>query len=125
MSRQLLHESFIHPAISTHMGGGYEETLNEVIHAIANNPIVIVGMKQNPFCKTVRKNLDLEILSYHYLEYGSYFRGWRRRLVLKMWSGWSTFPMVFVRGQLVGGSQDVDALLASGELRKLLDHAKV
>ena len=123
MSRQLLNESFIHPAINAHMGGGYEETLNEVIHAIANNPIVIVGMKQNPFCKTVRKNLDREKLSYHYLEYGSYFAAWRRRLALKMWSGWSTFPMVFVRGQLVGGSRDVDALLASGELKKLLGNA--
>jgi glutaredoxin-related protein len=37
-----------------------------------------------------------------------------------LWTGWPTFPMVFVRGQLVGGAQDLEALIASGELQRLL-----
>jgi glutaredoxin-related protein len=39
---------------------------------------------------------------------------------LKMWTGWPTFPMVFVKGVLVGGATDVQALISSGELKKLL-----
>jgi monothiol glutaredoxin len=35
-------------------------------------------------------------LDFIYLEYGSYTKGWRRRLALKMWTGWPTFPMIFV-----------------------------
>jgi glutaredoxin-related protein len=59
-------------------------------------------------------------VDHQYLEYGSYLRDWRTRLALKMWTGWPTFPMVFVRGQLVGGAQDLEKLIASGELPRLL-----
>ena len=44
-------------------------------------------------------------IAHHYLEYGSYFSEWRRRNALKMWTGWPTFPMVFVKGALVGGAE--------------------
>jgi glutaredoxin-related protein len=36
-----------------------------------------------------------------------------------MWTGWPTFPMVFVRGMLIGGAQDVEKLIAAGELASL------
>jgi glutaredoxin-related protein len=37
-----------------------------------------------------------------------------------MWTGWPTFPMVFVKGTLIGGAQEVEKLIASGELQRLL-----
>jgi len=73
--------------------------------ATATNEIVVVGMRQNPFPKKARKLLDAAGLPYKYLEYGSYLGEWRRRLALKMWTGWPTFPMVFVKGVLVGANQ--------------------
>ena len=45
---------------------------------------------------------------------------WRERNALKMWTGWPTMPMVFVRGVLVGGAEDVQKLIASGELQRML-----
>ncbi len=36
-------------------------------------------------------------------------------------SGWPTIPQVFVRGELIGGADIVEELLASGELRQTLD----
>ena len=57
---------------------------------------------------------------YHYMSYGNYLSDWRRRNALKMWTGWPTFPMVFVKGTLVGGADDLDKLIASGELHRLL-----
>ena len=35
-----------------------------------------------------------------------------RRLALKMWTGFPTFPMIFVDQQLVGGNSDLEKLLA-------------
>ena len=35
-------------------------------------------------------------------------------------TGWPTFPMVFAKGVLVGGAQDLDKLVSSGELQRLL-----
>ena len=59
-------------------------------------------------------------MAFKYLEYGSYLSEWRRRNALKMWTGWPTLPMVFVKGVLVGGADDVARLLASGELDALV-----
>ena len=64
--------------------------------------------------------LDAQGVDYKYVEYGSYFSQWRARNTLKMWTGWPTFPMVFVRGVLVGGANDLNALIASGELKQLV-----
>jgi glutaredoxin-related protein len=45
---------------------------------------------------------------------------WRERNALKLWTGWPTFPMVFVKGNLVGGANDLQKLIAGGELKALL-----
>jgi glutaredoxin-related protein len=37
-----------------------------------------------------------------------------------MWSGFPTFPQVFVRGTLIGGFTDTRKALEDGSLRKLL-----
>lgn len=54
------------------------------------------------------------------MEYGGYLSQWRLRNALKMWTGWPTFPMVFVKGTLVGGFEDLKALHDAGQLRDLL-----
>jgi glutaredoxin-related protein len=70
--------------------------------------------------RKARKALDARGIRYAYLEYGSYFNTWRRRNALKMWTGWPTFPMVFVKGMLIGGKTDLDRLIDSGELARML-----
>ena len=120
MSRLVLDESRIHPAVREKVATHNTDIVKEVETAIAAHPVVVVGMAQNPAPKKVRRELDEAGIAYQYLEYGSYFNTWRRRNALKMWSGWPTFPMVFVNGVLVGGADDVARLMASGELQKLL-----
>ena len=38
-------------------------------------------------------------------------------------SGWPTIPQLFIRGELVGGADIAEELLASGELRNKLESA--
>ena len=92
----------------------------EVRAAADANPVLVVGMSGNPFCRQARKSLAAAGVAFKYLGYGSYVGEWRRRNALKMWTGWPTFPMVFVKGRFVGGASDLDALIASGELKQLL-----
>ena len=40
-----------------------------------------------------------------------------------MWSGWPTFPQVFVSGELIGGADIVTQMHESGELKKVLEEA--
>jgi monothiol glutaredoxin len=120
MPRYILDEARIHPAIRDRVAGLNADIVKEVQDAIAANAVVVVGMRQNPMPKNARKLLDMNGIAHKYLEYGSYFSGWRRRNALKMWTGWPTLPMVFVKGVLVGGAEDLARLHASGELQKLL-----
>jgi glutaredoxin-related protein len=120
MARQVLDEAKIHPEIRAKIAGHHADVITEVKAAIAANQVVVVGMAQNPFPKRARKALKSAGIAFEYLEYGSYLNNWRRRNALKMWTGWPTMPMIFVKGMLIGGAQDLDRLIASGELKRML-----
>src|SRR5256885_8106422 len=118
MPRAILPEAQIHPAVREKIASYRSDVLEEVQAAVGANEIVVVGMRMNPFPKKARRLLDAEGIAYTYIEYGSYLGAWRRRLALKMWTRWPTFPMGFVKGVLVGGADEVAELIASGELRR-------
>jgi monothiol glutaredoxin len=120
MPRSILDEAQIHPAIRETIAANHADLVREVQAAVAANDVLVVGMKQNPAPKEARKALDAAGIAYKYLEYGSYFGLWRRRNALKMWTGWPTFPMIFVKGIFVGGASDLSRLIASGEIRAML-----
>ena len=120
MPRALLADAQLHPAIRDKVASHHADIVKTVQAAITQHPVVVVGMAGNPWPKKARKALDAAGVAHHDLDYGSYFSGWRPRNALKMWTGWPTLPMIFVKGQLVGGATDLQKLIASGELRKLL-----
>ena len=117
MPRKILPEDRIHAAIRERIATHNADIVGEVEAAIAANRFVVVGMKQNPMVKKARGLLDAASLPHAYLEYGSYFSEWRRRNALKMWSGWPTFPMVFVGGALIGGADDLKKLIDAGAVK--------
>lgn len=120
MPRATLDESRIHAVIRPRIAGYHQTVVNEVMDAVAAHDVVVVGMAINPHPRRARAALDAISQPYKYLEYGSYFRQWRKRLALKMWTGWPTFPMVFVEGTFVGGASELKALIESGELKRML-----
>ena len=98
------------------MTANHADTLREVEDAIKAHDVVVVGMSQNPHVRKVRAALDEAGVPFHYLEYGSYFSEWSRRLAIKMWSGWPTFPQVYVKGELIGGEDLTKEAIARGDL---------
>jgi monothiol glutaredoxin len=120
MPRPILDESRIHPAIREQIATHEQAIVQEVQAALQKNAVVVVGMATNPFPKKACKALDAAGVAYKYLEYGNYFNNWRQRNALKLWTGWPTLPMIFVKGTLIGGANDLTKLIDSGELKKLL-----
>ena len=114
MPRAVLDEAHIHPAARERVANYHRAVVQEVQDAVAANDIVVVGMRMNPFPKKARRLLDAAGKPYKYLEYGSYLGAWRRRLALKLWTGWPTYPMVFVKGVLIGGASELEKFLNSG-----------
>lgn len=120
MSRPILDDAHIHPLARATIDTHESAIVSEVKQAIVANAVVIVGMALNPYPGKARKALDAIGVPYKYLEYGGYFSQWRPRGALKMWTGWPTFPMVFVKGTLVGGAAELKSLITSGEFDRLV-----
>jgi monothiol glutaredoxin len=120
MPRPILDETRVHPAIREHVANWHADVVHNVQAAAHSNAVLVVGMAQNPFVRRARQALRAVGQPFHYLEFGSYLSQWRRRNALKMWTGWPSFPMVFVRGVLVGGFAELHRLIESGELKRLL-----
>jgi len=120
MSRTILEEARLHPAIRERVGNLNADIVHNVQAAATSNAVLVVGMAGNPHVRRAKRALDAAGIAYQYLEFGSYLGGWRRRNALKMWTGWPTFPMVFVKGILVGGADELERLVGGGELKRTL-----
>jgi monothiol glutaredoxin len=103
------------PALAK-MTSFHADTIREIEEAVRTHDVVVVGMSQNPHVRNVRKMLDEAGVKFEYLEYGSYLSEWKKRLAIKLWSGWPTFPQVFVKGELIGGEDLTKAAIADKKI---------
>ena len=118
--RPLLSDSSRTPLVADKVAGFHADAVHKVQAAVNSDPVVVVGMAANPFVKKARAALEEAGVQFTYLEFGSYLKGWKERLALKLWSGWPTFPQVFVRGTLIGGNDELRAAIADGSLKQRL-----
>src|SRR5688572_11454647 len=119
-SRDLLESERVSPEAMRHISTFHAEIVAGLKRALAESPVVVVGMAQNVHVKRVRKALEKEGIAFRYIEHGSYFSKWQERLAIKLWSGWPTFPQVFVHGKLIGGEDLTVAALKDGSLKRML-----
>ena len=109
--RKVLSSEKLHVNAKSAITAFHSDVVNEVEQAILNNEWVVVGMAQNPVVTKARSILKDRNIQYHYIGNGSYFSGWKKRLAIKLWSGWPTFPQVFHKGVLIGGAKDLEMYL--------------
>ena len=105
------------PAAQAKRAKLHPDVVSEVAQAIASHRVVVVGMGWNPHVKRARKALDGAGVAHTYVGYGHYLSGWSKRLAIKLWSQWPTFPQVFVDGVLLGGADQVESALRDGSLK--------
>lgn len=73
MTRPILDEAAIHPAIREKIARLHNGLIQQVQTAIGSHPVVVVGLSGNPFVGKARKALASAGAACEYLEYGSYF----------------------------------------------------
>jgi monothiol glutaredoxin len=113
-----LEETKLSPRAVQAMGNFKPQTISEIEKAMSANDIVVVGMAMNPFVIKARKTLTKAGVPFKYLEFGHYFNNYSTRVAIKMWTGWPTFPQVFVKGTFIGGADDLLAEMADGTFQK-------
>lgn len=121
ISRPTLDLNAYAPAAADQINSFHPDIVSEVATTVARDAVVVVGMKTNPVVKKARRVLTAAGIEHTVLEYGSYTSKWKQRLAIKMWSGWPTFPQVFVKGVLIGGGRETEAAVQSGDLKRWLE----
>jgi monothiol glutaredoxin len=100
------------------------KTLNEQIsEVIANEPVTLFmkGTPQMVMCGNSQRALQALHAARAPITTVDILPDPRIRQELSAISGWPTIPQVFVNGELIGGADITEELLASGELRRKLD----
>ena len=65
--RTILDEARVHPAIRDAVANHHADIVHNVQAASMSNPVLVVGMAQNPFCRKARRLLDAAGVPYQYL----------------------------------------------------------
>jgi monothiol glutaredoxin len=102
------------------------KTLNEQISTVIDAEPVAVFMKGTPqmvMCGNSHRALQALHAAGAPITTVDVLPDPRIRQELASISGWPTIPQVFVKGELIGGADITEELLASGELQQKLDAA--
>ena len=102
------------------------KTLNEQISDVIQNEPVALFMKGTPqmvMCGNSQRALQALHAAGAPVTTVDILPDPRIRQELQALSGWPTIPQVFVKGELIGGADITEELLASGQLREKLDEA--
>lgn len=122
-SRQALSPDLVYPEADAAIGSFHPDVLEHVQRSLGEHAVFVIGMSRNPFCKKARVLLENAQIEHLYWDCGGYFGEWKKRLAIKMWSGWPTFPQVFVKGKLVGGFAELEKAQQSGDLKRWLEQS--
>jgi monothiol glutaredoxin len=102
------------------------KTLNEQISDVIVNEPVALFMKGTPqmvMCGNSQRALQALHAAGAPVTTVDILPDPRIRQELQALSGWPTIPQLFVKGELIGGADITEELLASGELKQKLDDA--
>lgn len=102
---------------------GLSSSLTSRLESVINSSPVMLFMKgkpEEPKCGFSRK--AVEILKQEQVEFKSFdiLSDDEVRQGLKVYSNWSSFPQLYIKGELIGGSDIMLEMQKSGELKKVL-----
>ncbi|KAF8936577.1 glutaredoxin [Dissophora ornata] len=89
--------------------------------SIAQNPVMIFSKSYCPYCLRVKDLFDDLSVPYKALELDEHEYGSEIQQTLKMISGQSTVPNVYIKGYHVGGNDATQEANQTGKLKDLLN----
>lgn len=100
-----------------------EQIQIEINKQIQENPVLLYmkGTPAQPQCGFSMRAVQALIACDKKFAYVDILANSQVRAELPKVSEWPTFPQLFVSGELVGGSDIIQEMLDSGELKELLD----
>jgi len=107
----------------THYFKKEKSEMYEKIEKLLNTfPVVIFikGSPHDPFCKFSKS--FIEVIKETGIRYRSFdiFKDEKLRCWLRLYSGWKTYPQIYVNGKIIGGLDKMKELIEKGEFMNLI-----
>ncbi len=98
--------------------------LEEIKDQIESNPIILYmkGSPQFPMCGFSARAVQLLNSCGKKYAYIDILQNPEIRQTLPQYANWPTFPQLYIRGELIGGSDIIAELHEQGELQKLIEN---
>ncbi|AQZ95231.1 Grx4 family monothiol glutaredoxin [Halopseudomonas phragmitis] len=103
------------------------DTIDTIKEQIANNPVLIYmkGAPNAPQCGFSARAVQALMACGEKFAYVDILQNPDIRATLPGYANWPTFPQLWVKGELVGGSDIILELFESGELQTMVKAANV
>lgn len=94
----------------------------EIEKLLTDYPVILFMKGDKYFPKCGYSRLAVEILNEYEIDYVTFdiLQDEHFREQLKVYSDWPTYPQLYVKSELIGGSDILKELHLSGELEKIL-----
>jgi len=114
-------------AKKTTISDGVDDAVDMIQQHVTSNPVMLYmkGNPSQPMCGFSAKMVQtlqaegIDFSSVNVLEYPSIREG------VKKFAAWPTIPQLYVNGEFIGGTDIVAQMHESGELKELLQEAKL
>ena len=102
-------------------------TLDKIKKQVSENPIIIYmkGTPDMPMCGFSSRTVDALKKCGKEFAYVNVILDQEVMQDLPKFKDWPTFPQLYIKGELIGGCDITLDLFESGELKKMIDEAKV
>lgn len=101
------------------------ETLERIKQQISENPIILYmkGSPNLPQCGFSQRATQCLLACGEKFAYVDILQNPDIRATLPQYANWPTFPQLYVKGELIGGSDIIIEMYESGELQTLVKQA--
>ena len=102
------------------------DVIKEIESQLSENPVMLYTKGTPAFPQCGFSARAAQILQHCGVPFGhvNIFEAPEIREALKTYSNWPTFPQLYIKGELVGGSDIMLDLFEKGELQSMLEEAK-
>ena len=117
-----------HAAVNATPAEPYPDAVRELAALVSSKdaPVIMFALEWCEFCWSARRMLDSYGIGYKAValdstDYAAGNRGGKLREALRVKTGWSTIPQIFIGGEFLGGFTDLFDACKSGDLANRLN----
>jgi glutaredoxin-related protein len=81
--------------------------LTSISVSVEKNTCVVITIENGPYTRQILEILKDNGIEVQLIEIGTPFTKIKEREMVKIWSGWDSFPQIYLNGFLLGGYEEL------------------